>query len=50
MYYYPFVSDTTSCSKFRITVDFDPDLGVDNHKSIGDGDVFLSKFPPDGIW
>jgi hypothetical protein len=35
---------------FRGTVDFDPGACADNHTSNGGGDVFLSKFPPDGNW
>jgi hypothetical protein len=36
--------------EFGGTVDFDPGAGLDNHKSNGAWDVFLSKFPPDGNW
>ena len=35
---------------FQWTVDFDTGSGVDSHTSNGNGDVFLSKFPPDGNW
>jgi hypothetical protein len=38
----------TGC--FDGTVDFDPSLGVDNHTSNGNVDVFLIKFMPDGWW
>jgi len=31
-------------------VDFDPGPGTDYHSSNGSGDVFLSKFLPDGYW
>ena len=32
------------------TVDFDPGPDVDEHTSIGQRDIFLSKFTPDGEW
>jgi hypothetical protein len=35
---------------FGDTVDFDPGPGIDIHISNGIGDVYLSKFPPDGNW
>ena len=33
---------------FSDTVDFDPGVGVDEHTSIGDSDIFLSKFNSNG--
>jgi hypothetical protein len=35
---------------FYRTVDFDPGPGVDNHDGGENGDVFLSKFNPDGLY
>jgi len=37
---------------FRVTVDFDPGPGIDNHISVEDGDVFLSRFDSSGnfLW
>jgi len=35
---------------FGATVDFMPGSGVENHTSIGDADIFLVKFRPDGNW
>ena len=36
----------TGC--FRGTIDFDPGPGVDEHEGSGVGEIFLSKFNPDG--
>ncbi len=35
---------------FTETVDFDPGPGIDEHISNGSGDIFLTKFLPDGTW
>ncbi len=35
---------------FQYTVDFDPGPGVEEYKSNGYYDIFLSKFPSDGNW
>jgi len=35
---------------FEDVVDFDPQDGIDNHISNGEWDVFLGRFPPDGLW
>ncbi len=35
---------------FRLTADFDPGAGTDNHSSNGNRDVFLSKFDPSGAF
>lgn len=36
--------------KFRLTVDFDPGVGVDNKTSAGNYDAFLTKFNADGSY
>jgi peptidoglycan hydrolase-like protein with peptidoglycan-binding domain len=36
--------------KFNGTVDFDPGEGVDNHTSLGNYDMFFTKFNPDGSY
>ncbi len=35
---------------FRVTVDFDPGPGVDEHTSNGNDDIFLSKFNSSGVF
>ena len=35
---------------YQLTVDFDPNSGVDSHTSNGYDDVFLSKFDSSGTW
>ncbi|MCX6645439.1 MAG: hypothetical protein NTY09_03650 [bacterium] len=35
---------------FKDVVDFDACSGLDIHTSLGDSDIFLCKYPPDGIW
>jgi hypothetical protein len=35
---------------FKDFVDFDASSGSDFHTSLGDSDIFLCKYPPDGIW
>ena len=40
------------CGFFEGTVDFDPTISVDNHSSVGNRDVFVTKLMPDGryLW
>lgn len=35
---------------FSDTVDFDPNVGTDNHTSVGSSDIFLSKYNPDDTY
>jgi len=35
---------------FADVIDFDAGSGFDIRMSLGESDVFLCKYPPDGIW